>query len=167
MKPRRTSKPRHKFKFTIRVDDVIFPKAIARKLSSSKFYILLSRADKNTQTEIGSIAKDGTLQFNGQEISIEATLFKNRNTNTYIPKHCRIVLRQIKNSSNHQNTKARESSVGSIKLDLVNYIERIPIDEQLLFSKCALQDVFIKCCNKRVDQQNVSCKQDMNRDENM
>lgn len=75
---------------------------------------------------------------------MEATLLKNRSSNTFISKHCRIVLRQIKHSSN-SNTKARQSSVGSIKFDMVGYIDRVPIEERLAFTKCALDSVFIHC----------------------
>eukprot|EP01084_Bolivina_argentea_P286634 491732_1 len=143
MKPRRGSKPRHKFKFTLTVNHITFPKHITRRLSSSKFYILLNRADKSTQTKIGSLSKSGKIEYN-ECISLEATLLKNRSSNIYISKHCRIVLRQIKNSSLHNpNAKIRESSVGSIKFDLVDYIDRIPSQQQLTFTKCALPDVFI------------------------
>ena len=61
--------------FTVRVNHIVFPKAIARKLSSSQFYVLLSRGDKSSQTAIGNITKDGRIEYN-EAVSIEATLLK-------------------------------------------------------------------------------------------
>ena len=96
----------------------------------------MQRADKKSQTTQCQIDLHGRVTYN-ETISIEATLFKNRVSNEYISKHCRIIIRQLKT--------AKDSSVGSIKIDLVDYIDRLPVVENLAFTKCALDDVFISC----------------------
>lgn len=119
------------------VHDVIFPQNIIKKVQSSKFYVVLSRGNKDSATQACTIDENGQTIFE-DACELEATLIKNRKTNEFLTKHCRMILKQIKptpndKSSNKEKKKDKKNestddmgpsltkTVGSIKRDLVTY----------------------------------------------
>ena len=88
------------------VHDIIFPQNIIKKVQSSKFFVVLSRANKECATQLCSIDESGQVIFE-DACELEASLIKNRQ---FLTKHFRIILRQLKPLSNKSKTPENSSN---------------------------------------------------------
>jgi len=145
------SKCRVNFEFELRLEELVIPLNIRSKLpTNSSFFVVWKRGhDEPIESRAVSMSpgkgkEEEKNRFlwsleEPEDLNLKCVLIKLKQSEEYMSKQCRFLLKQMHGENQHQST------VGAAKLDLKDYVLcKEPTPVEIHFSKCNIANIYLK-----------------------